>query len=95
MKAGFSVLADYSQVVNHEANGREMKLSEFLHSVDPDRFPSLSSSRKTVRKGLVLVNGQLGKIHHFVMLGRDSVQITGRTESNFKPYGDPPFHVRG
>eukprot|EP00960_Hanusia_phi_P030729 748812-Hanusia_phi.AAC.2 len=90
MRPGFSVLADYSK--SSEAPASEMKLSAFLHAVDPDRFPTLSSSRKTVRKGLVHVNGQVGKVHHLVMSGRDSVLVMGRTESSFKPYGEPPFH---
>jgi 23S rRNA-/tRNA-specific pseudouridylate synthase len=101
-KDGFSVVADYGtahDVVLPDGAEREdggpakVRLPLLLQLLDPARFPSPSTAKKKVRQGVVLVNGRRGKVDSLITIGRDHVTLQARTESKFKPMGEPPFHI--
>ena len=102
-KAGFSVIADWGTAEHVKlpadcaaSNGSappQVKLSLLLMLLDPVRFPSPSAAKKKVRQGVVLVNGRKGRIDMLITIGKDRITMQSRTESRFKPLGDPPFHI--
>jgi hypothetical protein len=102
-KAGFSVIADWGTAEHvelpadcaalHGSAPPQVRLSLLLMLLDPVRFPSPSAAKKKVRQGVVLVNGRKGRIDMLITIGKDRITMQSRTESRFKPLGDPPFHI--
>ena len=103
-KAGFSVVADWGTAEHvtlpadcvdkrDGSSPPQVKLALLLMLLDPARFPSKSAAKKKVRQGVVLVNGRKGKIDSLITIGKDRITMQSRTESRFKPLGEPPFHI--
>lgn len=96
-KSGYTILVDYgkgeSRCQDPASPATELKLWQALQQLDPERFPSVSSAKKTIRKGTVLVDGKPGRVDSKVTFGVNHLKLQHRTSTSFKPIGDPPFHV--
>ena len=101
-KPGFSVVADYGTADDIEvpADAIEtgdgplrVKLPKLLQLLDPVRFPSSSTAKKKVRQGVVLVNGNKGRVDTDITIGSDHVKLQARTESKFQARGEAPFPI--
>ncbi len=93
-RSGFTVLVDYGKCENFTQGAEgELKLFEALQRIDPERFPTPSSAKKTIRKGTVLVDGRPGRIDTTISFGQQHLKILHRTSTSFKPVGEAPFHV--
>jgi len=71
---------------------RGTRLPDALALLASDQFPSLSSARKSVRRRLVLINGEVASCAAAVSPG-DTIALQVRCNPGYAPRGMPPFAV--
>ena len=90
-REGWAVHAELKVLTDVPA---ETPLPIVLNIIDPDNFPTMSSARKALRRGSVIVNGAEARCISTASPG-DVISLQSRRTPGFTPRGrPPPFDVQ-
>ncbi|KAJ1489583.1 hypothetical protein T484DRAFT_1779968 [Baffinella frigidus] len=100
LRPGYTIIHEYPYripaadgKVDPGATKEAVRLDVWLQKLDPDRFPSSTSAKKNIRKGMVVVEGKRCTLETMVRPGIDRISLQARTTSPYQPAGTAPFNI--